>query len=130
MERDNTNVPCVTLHAVALSAKSSISSALEKLEAVRVEIREDRCCAGRGIRDGHIAVGAQQVERVALQACPAHLGAPGKDVWRQASLLQCCPRLFPCLAIDVHLPVQCGQGGEVIWAAIVRGHPGQTVAAM
>jgi hypothetical protein len=41
MERDNTNVPCVMLYAVALSAKLSVSSALGELESVCAEVRQD-----------------------------------------------------------------------------------------
>src|SRR5215467_16143617 len=75
-----------------------------------------------------IGVGPQQVECVARKAGSLVVGSPGKDVHGYALLFAPCSETGAGGAIDMDLPTDCGERGEIIGA--VGLNPGQPIAAL
>ena len=101
-------------------------------ELTRIEIGPDRRGIALGIRQGHVTVGAHQIEGVRPQAARTHFPMPGKDVQRQFSLFTHRLKLSSDVAVHVDLPVERAQRREVVLrtSARIGLHPGQTVAAL
>src|SRR5215470_1099190 len=92
------------------------------------EVTRQRGGVRGAIGERHIGVGAQQVERVALETRGGMRRAPRKGLQRQSMLRTCLPQPCGAVAINVRLPVDRGERGVIV----VRSapDPGQAVAAM
>ena len=71
----------------------------------RIEIGSDRGRAAFGVSQGDVAVGSQEINGIALQAGPAHLRTPGKNVQLQFSVGAHDLNCGSGVAINVNLPV-------------------------
>src|SRR6516164_4881739 len=92
------------------------------------EVTRERAGVRSAIGERHIGVGAQQVERVALETRRGMRRAPRKGLQRQSMLRTCLAQPCAAVPINVRLPVDRGERGVIV----VRSapDPGQAVTAM
>ena len=97
----------------------------------RIEIIGKRCDRRVWVGEGDVAVGADEVEGVFAEAGGGGCGGPGEGVEREVALVAEFGDAGIALAVDVDLPVDGGERGEVVggvWCFWIRRDPGEAVA--
>ena len=100
-------------------------------ESVRRQVPLEVAGTGLGVRHGDVAVGAHEVRRVPREPGVVIALPPGE---RRQGHAPAVGRLHLArrrkLAVDLQLPVERGQRSVVVLASVLRGDPGQAIAAM
>src|SRR4029453_1066294 len=96
---------------------------LRSTKTVRVEIRREFrgglvCC-----RERHVSVGPHQIERVSTHSGARHSRLPREFMKRQTAIAAYVTNLAGRSPVDVHLPVERCERGEVISVVTVFSEP-------
>ena len=88
---------------------------------------EDIRCAG-GVGQRHIAVGPQQIKRIAGKPRRLIFRSPAERVQRHVVIPAPCRECWAGRAVEMDLPIHAGERSKIVGA--IDPHPGQAIAAM
>ena len=88
-----------------------------------LEIARQRAGARLAVGEGYVAVRSQQVDSITRKSRRTHLVAPARRVQCDAARLASVDDGRGGRSVDVHLPVERGEWGEIVVPAVGRREP-------